>query len=341
MVESVKRGHARGMTTINRIEIPTPFVLDRVNCYYLNDSNPTLIDAGVDTDDAFEALKAGIGSAGGSIRGIRRVLLTHAHADHIGLVNKVVDQSGAEVFIHRLDAPKMPDSGEQGASLLRTKYKEFFHESGAPEPLTEEFLEVLFKRLKRYFIPFEDAKPLEGSEIFSFDDFDLEIIHTPGHSPGSACALNKSDGTLFSGDTLLEKITSNPVVEVKPSKDNRGYKSLETYKATLDNLALKPVTTVMPGHGAPFSNHHKRIQDLLDHHEERTRQVIEILRSHSRDSDSIPGLTRYQMTQLLFNNLKGMDVFLGLSEIKGHLEILETRGLVSTVFKDEMLLYSL
>jgi hypothetical protein len=37
------------MTKVNRIELKTPFALDRVNCYYIKDSTPTLVDAGVNT----------------------------------------------------------------------------------------------------------------------------------------------------------------------------------------------------------------------------------------------------------------------------------------------------
>lgn len=329
------------MTTVNRIELPTPFALSRVNTYYLHDSNPALIDAGVDTDEAFEVLRSGVSRAGGTLEKIRRIILTHAHADHIGLVSRIVESSGAEVFIHRQDAPKMFDSGETGAALLRSKYREFLLESGTPEDLTEEFLAVLFKRLKRFFRCFEDVKPLNGTEVFLFDSFKLDTISTPGHSPGSMCMYNRDDGTLFSGDTLLEKITSNPVVEVNPSKENKGYRSLETYKSTLARLAELSVKTVMPGHGDPFFSYLKRVRQLLDHHEERTSQVMELLDANPACSDCQTGMTRYMITQELFRGLQGMDVFLGLSEIKGHLEILETRGMVMISEKDGKLFYRL
>lgn len=327
------------MTTLNRIEIPTPFPISRVNSYYIHDSVPTLIDAGVDTDEAFQTLRSGITKASGTLEGIKRIILTHAHADHIGLVSRIVQVSGAEVFIHQFDGPKMKDSGETGAAILRSKYRQFLTESGVPEGLTEEFLEVLFKRLKRYFKCYEHAKSLTGSETFLFDDLQLEVIHTPGHSPGSACLFNRHDGTLFSGDTLLEKITSNPVVEVNPTKETEGYRSLESYKKTLSLLRELHVTTVMPGHGKPFHSHLARVDQLLDHHEERAEQIVQILQSNRRRSGGLKEMTRYMMTQSLFVGLKGMDVFLGLSELKGHLEILEGQGRVYSFLDDGHLLY--
>lgn len=329
------------MTTLHRIEIPTPFALSRVNCYYLHDSVPTLIDAGVDTDEAFETLRSGIIDSSGSLEGIKRIILTHAHADHIGLLSRIVEVSGAEVFIHQLDAPKMKDSGEQGAAVLRDKYRQFFMESGVPGNITEEFLEVLFKRLKRYFKCFENSVSLTGSEVFSLDDYNLEIIHTPGHSPGSACIFARSEGILFSGDTLLEKITSNPVFEVNPTKETEGYRSLESYKNTLSLLRELPASIVMPGHGKPFLNHLERVDQLLDHHEERTEQILAILRSNQCGDKASREMTRYTMTQRLFDDLKGMDIFLGLSELKGHLEILGAAGRVYSVYENGRQLYGI
>ncbi len=327
------------MTTLNRIEIPTPFPISHVNSYYIHDSVPTLIDAGVDTEEAFETLRSGVTEASGTLEGIKRIILTHAHADHIGLVSRIVQVSGAEVFIHLFDAPKMKDSGETGATILRDKYRQFLLESGAPEDLTEEFLEVLFKRLKRYFKCYEHATSLTGSEVFLFDDLQLEVIHTPGHSPGSACLFNRSDGTLFSGDTLLEKITSNPVVEVNPTKETEGYRSLDSYKKTLSLLKELPVVTILPGHGKPFHGHLARVDQLLGHHEERTEQIVQILRSNRSRHGGLKAMTRYMMTQSLFVDLKGMDVFLGLSELKGHLEIMEGQGRVYSFLEDGHLLY--
>ena len=61
------------MTTIHRIEIRTPFVLDRVNCYYIKDSTPTLIDAGVNTDESFDTVELAIKKAGGTVAGLTDV----------------------------------------------------------------------------------------------------------------------------------------------------------------------------------------------------------------------------------------------------------------------------
>ena len=71
------------MTKAHRIEIRTPFALDRVNCYYIHDSTPTLIDAGVNTDESFEAVESGIKKAGGSVEELKEDnLVTRAFRPH-------------------------------------------------------------------------------------------------------------------------------------------------------------------------------------------------------------------------------------------------------------------
>lgn len=328
------------MRSINRIELPTPFVLNKVNCYYIHDSVPTLIDAGVGTDEAFKVLSAGITECGGSGEATKRIILTHAHADHIGLLSRIVNLSKAEVFIHRLDAKKMINPSVEETAHLMESYKVFFLESGVSEELTHETLAHVFARLKKYFIPFGEVKALSGGETISFDEFDLQVIHTPGHSPGSICLFVKDEGSLFSGDTLLGKISSNPVFEVNPSGENTRYRSLETYKKTLSFLAELPIKTVLPGHGMPFEHHSRRIDELLKHHEERGEQIVKIIEGLNHSGAASHRISRFIIMQKMFGDLVDWNIFLGLSEITGHLEVLEAEGKVFSDFRGGHILYT-
>ena len=110
--EGTKSGE-RTMTTINRIEIRIPFPLKRVNCYYIKDSLPTLIDAGVNTEESFRTVESEVRKVGGTIEGLRRIILTHAHSDHIGLAPSIAQLSGADVYVQKWDAGKIA-LGEKG-----------------------------------------------------------------------------------------------------------------------------------------------------------------------------------------------------------------------------------
>ena len=316
------------MTTIHRIETRTPFPIDRVNCYYIHDSTPTLIDAGVNTDTSFDEVESAIKKTGGTIEGLKKIILTHAHSDHIGLVTRIVELSGTEIYIHKWDAAKMDDDSESGFIERIDRFRRFFLETGVPESMVEKTLKTIFERFRSFYRGFSGVKPLEGGELFSFQDFCLEVIHTPGHTPGSVCLFDRERGVFFSGDTLLEKISSNPLVEVEPVAGEVDYRSLEKFMSSLRFIDSLPVKKVLPGHGDPFSDHRKRIGELFAHHEDRMNQVFNILNDNESAIGTGSGMTLFGVASAIFGRLEGIDLFLGLSEAKCHLEVLEQKSLV-------------
>lgn len=316
------------MTKIHRIELKTPFALDRVNCYYVKDSAPTLVDTGVNTEEAFETLESEIAQAGGKVKELKRIILTHAHSDHIGLVPQLVALSGAEVYIHKWDLPKIAHHDAADFPKWIEKFRGFFLETGVPLATVKQTLKSMSERFSKFYSSFSNVMPLEGGEVFSFDDCSVEVIHTPGHSPGSICLLNRNDGTLFSGDSLLEKITSNPVVELDASALNVDYRAVEQFMTSLELIETLPVTNVLPGHGRPFSNHSLRTRELYSHHEDRMRNILQILESHDENQGALFGVSTFDVANALFGSLDGINLLLGLSEALGHLEVLEQKGLV-------------
>ena len=243
------------MSTINRIEIPIPFPLKRVNCYFIQDTVPTLIDAGVNTEEAFRVLQTGVEKHGGSLRDVARIILTHSHSDHLGLAASIAKMSGAEIIIHAWDRYLIPGGGDEQFTEKRRQFWDFFMEAGVPRDLLPKCVEIMVQRLRNFFMPLSGETILEGGERLTFDDFDLEVVHTPGHTPGSICLLNRDDGTLFSGDSLLEKITSNPMAPITNPEQKSDYHSMSSFQASLDLIESLPAKEVLPGHGRPFLNH--------------------------------------------------------------------------------------
>ena len=85
------------MSGVHALPIPTPFAVGRVNCYLVDDDPLTLVDTGPNSGTSLTALEAALGEHGRRIEDLERIVITHQHMDHFGLVSILVDRSGAEV----------------------------------------------------------------------------------------------------------------------------------------------------------------------------------------------------------------------------------------------------
>ncbi len=94
---------------IHRLAIPTPFRVGPVNCYLIEDDPLTLVDVGPNSAESLVALEAALAEHGRRIEDLDRVVITHQHTDHLGLVGIVADRSGAEVCALDLLAPIVED----------------------------------------------------------------------------------------------------------------------------------------------------------------------------------------------------------------------------------------
>lgn len=137
------------------------------------------------------------------------LLLTHTHWDHTADAAKIQKNLGVKVYVHPLDEPNLSAPGADG--------------------------------LPMYF-PIEaltDSHALHAA--VQVGDLNFQVLHTPGHSPGSVCFYMEEEGVLFSGDTLFcgacgrtDLPTSDPLLMQK------SLRLLAT---------LPPQTRVFPGHG--------------------------------------------------------------------------------------------
>ncbi len=96
---------------IHRLSIPTPFAVGRVNCYLVDDDPLTLVDTGPNSGDALDELELALAGHGRRIEDLERVVITHQHIDHLGLVDIIARRSGAEICALDVLAPVIEDFG--------------------------------------------------------------------------------------------------------------------------------------------------------------------------------------------------------------------------------------
>ncbi|MGQ0570547.1 MAG: MBL fold metallo-hydrolase [Armatimonadota bacterium] len=166
-----------------------------MNAYLLPDPPVTLVDCGPKTGEALAALREGLAAAGSSIEDIERLVLTHGHGDHFGLAATVVKASGARVYAHPADVPKL--------TLDRTfigPIRLLLADAGFPESVADMVIEAL-RRFRSQLDPITPAVLINAGDRLPSGDRTVEVLHTPGHAQGHICLWDGE--ALISGDLLL------------------------------------------------------------------------------------------------------------------------------------------
>ena len=313
--------------SIHPIPTPNPFSKIETNCYFINDSIPTLIDTGIATKEAYQRLSDGLARFGRSIQDVGRILLTHGHADHRALSPRIQDESGAQVFFHQAEQTKVIASEKEESA--RFAQMECFRSMGVPEQLLGELVDGPSSPLIKPKL--HHATPLEGGEELLFDEMKLKVIHTPGHSAGSVCFLEQEHGLLFSGDTLLPTSHITALMELDLLSLENGYNPLKLHLDSLLLLeSLRPLC-VLPGHGDAFNDYFSLNEQVRERHRKRRKHILRALRHEPR--------TLYQICRSVFLFNAHDDLYLALSEVLGNIGILVDEGVITSEQDNRLVLY--
>jgi glyoxylase-like metal-dependent hydrolase (beta-lactamase superfamily II) len=301
---------------IHLLTIPTPFPVGPVNVYLLDGEPLTLVDVGPLTDEALDALKAGLHGLGHSLSDVEQVVITHAHHDHFGLAREVLEVSGARLLSFHMNTYPLEHFytwWDQRVSYVA----DLVVKEGAPPDSVQE-VEII-RSFGQYAAPIPQIHPLLDGQLVQMGDASWRALHTPGHAIGHLCFYQEESKLLLSGDHLLRDITSNPVLETPRLGMAERPRSLPDYVRSLRHIRELDVSKVLPGHGEPVYDHRPLVDEILRHHEERASLILHLLEERDR--------TVYELGLALFGGrLPGVDLFLVMSEIIGHLDILELEG---------------
>ncbi len=306
------------MTGIDTLAIPTPFRVGRVNCHLIDDDPLTLVDVGPNWATSLVALEAALARHGRTVEQLERIVITHQHADHVGLVGVLADRSGAEVCA--LDALKPVVEDFNGYAERNDR---FAQRVMLRHGLREDIVNVLgaMSRANRGWGGSAPVtRTLEHGDELGFAGRSFQILHRPGHSPTDTVFFDPEDGTLIAGDHLIGHISSNPLIALPPTGDPEGErpKSLLIYIDSLERTRAMPITTVLPGHGASFDRHAPLIDERLELHERRAAKLLDLIAELPRNA--------HELAQALWGDVALTQPLLTLSEVLGHVDLLQERG---------------
>lgn len=279
--------------------IPTPFPVGPVNAYRLGGRYPTLIDAGPRTPEAETALLARL-----EAEPVEALVITHEHVDHAGLAG-VLQRRGVRVLLHKAEATTLA-RWEEAAEERERDYAVGLHAAGVPTERVER-MRTAGRKYDAWTDTVQPDGTFAGGDRLRLGDEEYEVVDAPGHTPGSFL-LAGPDHT-FSGDTILERITPN-ALSVRESERL----ALVDYLATLRRIRAREWGLVHPGHGTPF----RGAGAIIDRGLERAKRRQEKILAHLGKGP----LTVYAAVQRVFPTLESRDLFLAVSEVRGHLELL-------------------
>ena len=314
---------------IHRLRIPTPFAVGRVNCYLLEDEPLTLIDTGPNSGKALDELQGQLAQRGHSIDDLELVILTHQHIDHLGLVEIIVEHSGAEVAALDLAAERLANFADDAEAEDQFAV-ELMLRNGIPQEVAFA-LQSVSRSFRGWGSRAEVTRPLADGEELGFRNRTLRTLHRPGHSPSDTVFWDEERRILIAADHLIAHISSNPLITRPLDGSSQRTQALVTYIESMRKTREMPAEIVLSGHGEPITDHVTLIDDRLAKHEQRKEKIYDLIAEQPRMG--------YEIAQAIWGNVAVTQAFLTLSEVIGHADLLLNEDRVREVEDGEVVRY--
>lgn len=306
---------------LRALELPTPFPVGPVLVYLADQPGEplTLIDTGPLHPPTRAVLDADLATLGYRPADLERIVVTHAHVDHFGLAAGLVAVSGASVCSHPWNVSSLGD-GQDEPERSAAFYAGLLHQAAVP-PEVADAVHWVTRGMQQFARPVAVSATLDEGDTLRLVGRDWQVLHTPGHSAGLICLYDSRSRVLLSDDHLLADISSNPVVEPPPPGHAERLRSLVEYRAALCRVAALDVGLALPSHGPVIDDVPGLVARRLAFHRQRLERIVAALRAGA--------LTTWDVTQALFPGRPPLDTFLAVSEVIGHLDVLEMDGRIT------------
>jgi glyoxylase-like metal-dependent hydrolase (beta-lactamase superfamily II) len=298
---------------LRRIRLPLPLKLAELNAYLISGpGGHALVDTGMATAAAREALHAALAGHGLEVSDLRQVFVTHFHGDHWGLA-PFLQASGARVLMPRIDHELLqlwfhhPEYDRDAVAGFR--------ELGVPDAVLARAARAL-SGMRAVSPRLAADATVEDGEVVELAGVRFRVIITPGHTPGHACLESLESRDLIAGDHVLPQITPNISRDLGLLDD-----PLSAYRGALASLRGRGYETAWPAHGEPMHALDRRIDEILAHHRERADKLLGLLdaRAPRRILELCGGLFE-------LGRLDDWESWMALGETRAHLRALETEG---------------
>jgi hydroxyacylglutathione hydrolase len=253
-----------GITKLNEYTTMLTFPLGeglKSHLYLIHDQDEAaLIDAHVASmsEEVIEKIEKVI-----PLDHLKTVILSHGHMDHVGVASHIQEKTGASIAIHIADAQYV----EEPWTAFLTLYDSF----GITKQNFEEFQSMAGDK------PVKVTRPLHDSDTVKVGSVELQIHHTPGHSPGSICIYEPKSKMMFTGDALIPSEWYPNTLGV--------FQDAVKYIQSLTRLSEMEIDTLCPGHGKIRQG--SELEKEFKVHFDRYYKIEETIPKVLKDSESM------------------------------------------------------
>ncbi len=307
--------------SVYRIPLPLPGDgLRAVNVYAIDHGDSlTLIDAGWAVAETTAALERALAELGRTFTDISRILVTHVHRDHYSYAVELRRRWGTHIALGIGEADTL-----QALRLMS--------EGQAAHPAPAQLraagaagLADIISRGPRPAATLDDWDPpdewLDGRQQIALKDRSLDGVPTPGHTRGHVVFVDKTAGSLLSGDHLLPHITPSIGFEMAPAPS-----PLADYLRSLAVTKELPDLQLLPAHGPVTGSTHERIDALLAHHDRRLDASADAVAAGAHTGLEVARELRWTRRDRRLEDLDLFNQMLAVSETVAHLVVLVAQG---------------
>lgn len=310
-----------------RIEVPTPFQVGAVNCYL---AERTVVDPGPDSDDAWRVLTETLGTHGITVDDLERVLITHPHPDHFGMAKRLRDRGVS--IVSTGEAADIIEDFPDRLAYEQSFFEPFFVAHGLSPDVASTVVDLPEAYLE--FAPSVHVdRQLDDRDRIDIDSTAVTAESVQGHAPGELIFTyeGESGECAIVGDHVLDPITPNPFLQPPPTPDEPRPRVLPAFNRSLDRLGDRNFERLLPGHRGVIEEPTHRIDQLRRFHDRRTQKTLEAIDGQISAAD---------IMESLFGSLPVTEIYSGMSEAIGHLDVLEQRGDIRRITDGDSVLFA-
>ncbi len=256
-----------------------------------------IIDSGFGDDESYNK-RIEVLTAAGAPK-LKYIIITHHHYDHSSGAHRLREATGAQIVLH----------ADEVDLLLNPKAETGDFE--IPED-QKEAREMAAKWRAEAAKATPDVRVRDG-DVLRVGGLRLRCIHAPGHTDGHLCVYLEEDGVLFAGDNVLGVGTA--AIAPPPHGD------MALYIASLRMMQDVGAALLAPGHGPVVKDPVRKIQELIDHRQQREDQVVALIASGKDTAKSL--------VKAIYPELDKRLLLMATGQVLAHLHKLQAEGKVS------------